>query len=475
MPSIVISKETHLTGAAAKAFFAFLERRQAWGYAFLGVSKYYYGKKRSDTDLYVFDVRNEFFFSKKETVREYALYFPEGRLGEGSYAKVYSLGAIVCATEIAYLQGGGYSAQVIKVQALQDGHREHAIAGQLPHLAVQAYIAHSSQEVGESKSGLVMKRMPGSDLYDFLKANAASFTWPKRLKLQCAILNAIYSQVTRYGIIHRDIKLENIMLDVRGEDFEVNIIDVGFAIKIPEGALGLMDSRVCGTVFYFAKEIVDAKCKLDRGTLNGSYWQTLKIDVFSTGRLLCEIWGGQDRSYQSGISTQYYKNYLEKNQHLDFSSLFRGLAIPANYRELVESLLTRMLQLRVDDRLSMSEALQASNAIYQTYMASVVQQVPLSPVVALEIPIVLEVASLPAEKGDVRGEAAAVDDNPVFVPRAMSSCFWSARNSLSFQPEEARRRDLYARQSLSDMFFGDGEAADVADNEATAGAGLGNG
>ena len=62
------------------------------------------------------------------------------------------------------------------------------------------------------------------------------------------------NQLHKAGIAHRDIKLENIMVT---EDFEIKIIDLGYASAL-EGKSGssFMKSRL-GTYMYMAPEILD--------------------------------------------------------------------------------------------------------------------------------------------------------------------------------------------------------------------------
>ena len=54
-------------------------------------------------------------------------------------------------------------------------------------------------------------------------------------------------------VAHRDIKLENVMIDTRSGNIEVKIIDFGFSTCIPN------DKKIkifCGTPSYMAPEIV---------------------------------------------------------------------------------------------------------------------------------------------------------------------------------------------------------------------------
>ena len=78
----------------------------------------------------------------------------------------------------------------------------------------------------------------------------------------------------RNGYVHRDIKLENIMIQtINNEKLIVKIVDFGFAEKIN---LESLVSRA-GTPGYIAPEIFDSKPYSDKG------------DIFSLGIILYSV------------------------------------------------------------------------------------------------------------------------------------------------------------------------------------------
>lgn len=70
------------------------------------------------------------------------------------------------------------------------------------------------------------------------------------------------------GIAHRDIKLENVLVD---EEFNVKLIDFGFAVE-PRGP---MESTVVGTPNYISPEQLTSK-----------HYDPCKADVWALGVLL---------------------------------------------------------------------------------------------------------------------------------------------------------------------------------------------
>merc|ERR1719395_144119 len=100
---------------------------------------------------------------------------------------------------------------------------------------------------------IVMEYLGGGSLHAYLKKRSArrlDDARARRIFTQaCAGLKYLHER----HIVHRDIKLENLLLDENGI---VKIIDFGFATIVPRGK----KIRVfCGTPSYMAPEIVTKK------------------------------------------------------------------------------------------------------------------------------------------------------------------------------------------------------------------------
>ncbi|XP_030449196.1 cysteine-rich receptor-like protein kinase 3 [Syzygium oleosum] len=131
------------------------------------------------------------------------------------------------------------------------------------------------------ESLLVYEYIPNLSLHDhlFAKKNVPPLSWEMRCKIILGTAEglAYLHEESSLRIIHRDIKLTNVLLD---EDFMPKIADFGLARLFPEDATHI-STAVAGTLGYMAPEYVV------RGKL------TEKADVYSYGVLMMELLCGK--------------------------------------------------------------------------------------------------------------------------------------------------------------------------------------
>ncbi|KAK7317637.1 hypothetical protein RJT34_02041 [Clitoria ternatea] len=134
------------------------------------------------------------------------------------------------------------------------------------------------------ESLLIYEYVPNQSLYDHLSVRRISqtLTWEIRHKIILGIAEgmAYLHEESHVRIIHRDIKLSNILLE---EDFTPKIADFGLARLFPEDKSHI-STAIAGTLGYMAPEYVV------RGKLSE------KADVYSFGVLVIEIVSGKRNS-----------------------------------------------------------------------------------------------------------------------------------------------------------------------------------
>lgn len=137
----------------------------------------------------------------------------------------------------------------------------------LNHRNVAKFVDHFSNNEYEY---LVFERIYGSDLFHIIeKRNFIPFNERDVRNIFKQILKAIKHSHDS-GIVHRDIKLENILLDTTTS--KVTVIDFGLCDIVPPGQ---SSQKFCGSLDYVAPEVVSKR--LYNGFL---------ADVYSLGIVL---------------------------------------------------------------------------------------------------------------------------------------------------------------------------------------------
>eukprot|EP01083_Nonionella_stella_P042762 115451_1 len=97
---------------------------------------------------------------------------------------------------------------------------------------------------------LMMELATGGDLFDAMKLPTHSLARTKRFLRD--IINGL-KYLHDHRILHRDLRLENIVLDASGH---CKIVEFGFGTVLKPGETHVSDACVCGTVDYVAPELL---------------------------------------------------------------------------------------------------------------------------------------------------------------------------------------------------------------------------
>ena len=109
-------------------------------------------------------------------------------------------------------------------------------------------------EVYKSKSNIyvVMEFCSGGDLYarnPYDETDAA--------KIVGKLLSAL-AYMHGKGIVHRDLKFENIMFESKAPDAEIKVLDFGLSKKFKDGHTGLMTEGV-GTIYTMSPQVLEGE------------------------------------------------------------------------------------------------------------------------------------------------------------------------------------------------------------------------
>ena len=152
------------------------------------------------------------------------------------------------------------------------------------HPNVQDLIEYS---VESDKVYIVSSLCRGGDLAQALELRGCLCEEDAKT-VMAGILRGV-SHLHSRGVVHRDLKLENILLANCSHDMsKVKIIDMGFAKKLSSAGATSTEGEamhsVCGTALYFAPEVV--KPSLSAGELRHKARFGTKVDMWSCGVIL---------------------------------------------------------------------------------------------------------------------------------------------------------------------------------------------
>ncbi|WP_165485182.1 protein kinase domain-containing protein [Legionella rowbothamii] len=268
-------------------------------------------------------------------------------LGTGTFGEVYEIEGTLAlsADEVRFKPHGlNNKTRAVKIQ-------RHHVQNPIDAILTEYSLAKEASHLGikfptieGTTSYTVMKKLKGQELFTIITEDfekISPLTLKQRIELTHSLLKALKEQVTDKGIIHRDVKNENILVDLQSG--LVSFFDFGLSVKADA-----LDGKYCGTPAYAPPELF----------FKGK--QTVKIDVFSLGRVLALIWHIDTASYNDPNLSSYSKNSL--NVNLD--SLFFDLNdIDPNTKRIIHRLLYGMMCALVDSRLTIEQAIVLSTQI----------------------------------------------------------------------------------------------------------------
>lgn len=234
--------------------------------------------------------------------------------------------------------------------SLEDSEAEYQVSAMTDHLHSKP-LAH-----GPRGSALVMDRFRGERLFDIVEYNDQGVRpldrlgMKKRMELTLALLQAFKEQVSDKGLIHFDLKPENIIVDLYANPIAVNIVDYGSCIPA-----SVPVTRYRGTPLYTSPEVFRQQAR-DIST---------KTDIFSLGKIIAHLWGSSSESF--GKTPLELRQRIFNNHNLE--GLFAGIEdlLQPKDKQAIRATLAMMLHPEANCRLSLDEIFERFQALDLEY------------------------------------------------------------------------------------------------------------
>lgn len=184
--------------------------------------------------------------------------------------------------------------------------------------------------------------IPNGELFDYVIKLQTGFQEFIAKRIFIRILNSL-NVCHKNGFIHKDIKLENILVD---SNFDVKLIDFGFSHRISEGEL----NEYLGTKPYSAPEELEIISHNSNQCTNHYTYNGIKTDIFSLGILLFALILGRLPFEQCSFSDQLYR-YIAKEDYDLFWNIMDLDYISNDFK----SLINRMICCNPEKRINLDE------------------------------------------------------------------------------------------------------------------------
>ncbi|OGT60424.1 MAG: hypothetical protein A3F14_00270 [Gammaproteobacteria bacterium RIFCSPHIGHO2_12_FULL_43_28] len=231
---------------------------------------------------------------------------------------------------------------------------EYSNIKNIPHLAAK------KPTISHYGNFFVMRKLSGNDLFDKTlmetsnpKNNILSIA--DRFEISINVLYALHNQVVKHGLIHNDIKEENIMVDKKNN---THFVDYSLA-ALPNKQLQ------CGTPIYFSPE----KAKDEPLTPDD--------DAYAAIIVIAKVWKIKlkvEKKYPNVNSWNMFDitSFISKNKEVfDFDNFDRYIDLDLSMKEEIKKIFIAGTALKKNKRMDVNEVIKQFEHIQLTYRSQV--------------------------------------------------------------------------------------------------------
>ena len=218
----------------------------------------------------------------------YSVYDSSHYINKGQFGRIYDVVGTLMFVDDGSVKIKMHKERVMKVQeystnrtlvrdaqnAKERIESEAALSQSTPHMHSKPLTIDEKKKTAY----LLMKKFSGSTMSGILENDARgyrSLSSNERLQLSVQLLHALQYQIHESGLIHRDVKPDNIIVDLK--TMNVNIIDLGLSRRQVDH-----DNQFPGTPDYAAPEVHNEACEPDQVS-----------DTYSIGLVIGMLWGAE--------------------------------------------------------------------------------------------------------------------------------------------------------------------------------------
>ena len=208
-----------------------------------------------------------------------------------------------------YSNGEKYALKTIASRLIKDPRKKEQL---LREIELQKALDHpnivkvyeSFEDVHKGEMYIVMELCTGGDLVSRLRktGNRHGVGEAGAATLMEEMLSAVL-YCHQHGVVHRDIKLDNFMLESPSHDSEVKLIDFGFACEVAPGHEKMFDKL--GTPSYMAPELWEIRQNRRQATHahdGKREWYDSAVDMWALGVTLFLLLSGQRPFFHQDIA-----------------------------------------------------------------------------------------------------------------------------------------------------------------------------
>ena len=281
------------------------------------------------------------YYNKNKTYPETNLnFYKYGRIiGQGAFGKV-NLGLNILTGRVVAIKSFNKMKLDVNGENMKKINYETNLMRKLSHPNVTKILEMFDDE---DYFLIVMEYINGGNLFSFVKKRRKLSEKKAKFLFKQIILGIQY--IHSKNIIHRDIKLENILIDLNNK---IKICDFGIGIILEDSHQKIYDK--CGTPMYMAPEILLSSKKNKRG------YEGPPVDIWSCGIALYIMLSG--KLPFSLKETTNNEEDMENNLELQYDIINNEPKKIDGISELAKDLLKKILNKNPNERLTCDKILE---------------------------------------------------------------------------------------------------------------------